>query len=99
VQHLPSEKVPHRQRVRCPASRRLLAVTSLRHSGIDVACRAPRAAAARSRSDGQHPEGLLGFLNQIDYSMIGYRGKRLPDLYAVYTKSEGGKKNAARQLS
>ena len=50
----------------------------------------------------RHPlifaEGSLGFLFQIDYSMIGYRKQRLPDLYERYEKSEGGQKNAARSL-
>jgi len=43
-------------------------------------------------------EGRLGFLFQIDYSMIGYRKQRLPDLYAEYQASELGKRNAAREL-
>lgn len=48
----------------------------------------------------RHPlifaEGELGFLFQIDYTMIGYRDRSLPELYAAYAESEGGRKNAAR---
>ncbi|MHC4955551.1 MAG: hypothetical protein ACYTGZ_17000 [Planctomycetota bacterium] len=43
-------------------------------------------------------EGALGFLFQIDYSMIGYRKRRLPDLFRDYVASEGGRRNAAREL-
>ena len=48
----------------------------------------------------RHPlifsEGELGFLFQVDYTMIGYRGRNLPDLFAAYAASEGGRKNAER---
>jgi len=43
-------------------------------------------------------EGALGFLFQCDYTMIGYRKRRLPDLFAKYMASDAGKKNAAREL-
>jgi len=41
-------------------------------------------------------EGALGFLFQVDYTMIGYRKRRLPDLFAEYEASELGRRNAAR---
>jgi hypothetical protein len=41
-------------------------------------------------------EGALGFLFQVDYTMIAYRKRRLPDLFAAYVASEGGQRNAAR---
>jgi hypothetical protein len=48
----------------------------------------------------RHPlifaDGEIGFLNQVDFSMIAYRGRRLPDLYRRYAESESGRKNAAR---
>lgn len=43
-------------------------------------------------------EGALGFLFQVDYTMIGYRKRRLSDLYEAYRESEPGRKNAARPL-
>lgn len=41
-------------------------------------------------------EGAIGFLFQIDYTMIGYRKRKLADLYAAYVASEQGQRNAAR---
>ncbi len=41
-------------------------------------------------------EGAIGFLFQIDYTMIAYRKRKLADLYAAYLASEPGKRNAAR---
>lgn len=41
-------------------------------------------------------EGAIGFLFQVDYTMIGYRKKKLADLYAAYVASEQGQRNAAR---
>jgi hypothetical protein len=43
--------------------------------------------------------GELGFLNQVDFTMIAYRGRRLPDLFERYVASEGGQKNAAREIT
>lgn len=40
----------------------------------------------------------LGFLFQCDYTMIGYRKRRLSDLYAEYMESELGQRNAAREI-
>ena len=38
------------------------------------------------------------FLFQMDYSMIGYRKRRLPDLFREYTASDLGRRNAERDL-
>jgi hypothetical protein len=43
-------------------------------------------------------ESALGFLFQCDYTMIGYRKRRLPDLFEEYRNSDLGKRNAAREL-
>jgi hypothetical protein len=43
-------------------------------------------------------EGAIGFLFQIDYTMIAYRKRRLPDLFAQYLASDAGRRNAARAL-
>jgi len=41
-------------------------------------------------------EGAIGFLFQVDYTMIAYRKRRLADLYAAYLASDEGQRNAAR---
>ena len=41
-------------------------------------------------------EGAIGFLFQIDYTMIAYRKRKLADLYAAYVVSEPGRRNEAR---
>jgi hypothetical protein len=41
-------------------------------------------------------EGAIGFLFQVDYTMIAYRRRKLADLYAAYVASEEGQRNAAR---
>ncbi len=43
-------------------------------------------------------EGAIGFLFQIDYTMIAYRKRKLADLHAAYVASELGRQNAARGI-